>query len=567
MMARTTSGKVRLAVGLGLVAAIAVSLTPAQQPPAAERKVFKNSVVPLPATGPAPQGLVVNAPIQDHKNDTMEVLFSLAIPKDARAKLEEKVLKGEVVDPKELAKDYSPKPEDAERLVKFLKDEGFEITQTTDDKTSVYAKGTVAQIEKTLQVKMVRVTKDGQTYNAAKDAPSLPADVGAGVQSVIGLQPFRQFTKKSRIHRPVNSEETADEAHAPQVPGYLVNQVLKAYNADNLGVTGDGQKIAILIDTLPHDADTKHFWTVNGLPADASRVEKVRLKRGRLPPVEGEESMDVQWSSGIAPGAKVRVYACGSLAFVDLDRGLDRILADAMADPALRQASISLGLGEQLLSPDGALDGEVAIEEDKFLKLAALGVNVFVSSGDAGSNPDATGHGTGDIQQAEWMATSPFVVGVGGTALLLNGAGTVTGESAWAGSGGGLSKVFDRPSYQKQVQMGQAQKRLVPDVSLLAAPETGGYVRVNGHDLQIGGTSLSAPVWAGFCALMNEARTKANKPTLPFLNPIIYPMAGGNNFRDIKGGSNGAFNADLGYDMVTGLGVPHVKNLTTELTK
>jgi kumamolisin len=78
----------------------------------------------------------------------------------------------------------------------------------------------------------------------------------------------------------------------------------------------------------------------------------------------------------------------------------------------MRQLSISLGLGETFM---GSPDGEVAIQHQKFLKLAAAGVNVFVSSGDAGSNPDETGHGSAGPLQAEYESSDTFVVGVGGT--------------------------------------------------------------------------------------------------------------------------------------------------------
>jgi kumamolisin len=87
----------------------------------------------------------------------------------------------------------------------------------------------------------------------------------------------------------------------------------------------------------------------------------------------------------------------------------------------------------------------------------------------------------------------------------------------------------------------------------------------NGHVQQIGGTNWSAPVWAGFCALINEARHKAGKPPLGFLNPRLYPLAGSASFRDITSGSNGAFDAGPGYDMVTGLGVPNVKQFIQAL--
>src|SRR3982750_2369992 len=103
-----------------------------------------------------------------------------------------------------------------------------------------------------------------------------------------------------------------------------------------------------------------------------------------------------------------------SLRFVDLVLALDRIIADLPTQPGLRQLSISLGLGETFM---GGPAGEVAVQHQRFLRLAAAGVNVFVSSGDAGSNPDVTGHGTGPISQAEYESSDPSVVGVGGTRL------------------------------------------------------------------------------------------------------------------------------------------------------
>src|SRR5262249_61484623 len=120
-----------------------------------------------------------------------------------------------------------------------------------------------------------------------------------------------------------------------------------------------------------------------------NQTAQINVKGGPLPTQEGEETLDAEWASGVAPGAKIRIYATGSLAFVDLDLALDRILADAASEPGMRQLSISLGLGETYM---GGPNGEVATQHQKFLRLAASGVNVFVSSGGAGSNPDDTGH-------------------------------------------------------------------------------------------------------------------------------------------------------------------------------
>jgi kumamolisin len=66
--------------------------------------------------------------------------------------------------------------------------------------------------------------------------------------------------------------------------------------------------------------------------------------------------------------------------------------------------------------------------------------------------------------------------------------------------------------------------------------------------------------------LVNEARANAGKPALTFLPPQIYKLSGSANFRDVTAGSNGAFNAGNGYDMVTGLGVPNVKQLVATLS-
>lgn len=57
-----------------------------------------------------------------------------------------------------------------------------------------------------------------------------------------------------------------------------------------------------------------------------------------------------------------------------------------------------------------------------------------------------------------------------------------------------------------------------------------------GRAALIAGTSASCPTFAGFIALLNDARLRAGKPTLGFLNPLIYSLKGG--FNDITTGNN-----------------------------
>ena len=106
---------------------------------------------------------------------------------------------------------------------------------------------------------------------------------------------------------------------------------------------------------------------------------------------------------------------------------------------------------------------------------------------------------------------------------------------------------------------------MVPDVSLTADPYPGGLLVLNGTPDSVGGTSWSAPVWAGFCALMNEARIRSGKPALPFLHPLLYLLQGTAAIRYITIGSNGVYEARVGYDLVTRLGVPNVRALSANL--
>jgi kumamolisin len=537
----------------------------------AERKVFHDSIVPIPVeSGPAPRGLLVQAAGKNIDDEKMSLHFSLSLPETLEAELEAKVARGETVPPADLNGKYAAKKADTDTLVAWLKKNGYEIERVSPDNTSVYATASVDNIQKSLDVQMVRVNKDGFSYTASRNAPSLPATVGAPVQAIGGLQPFRQVHKHGRRCQPrdsnrhglgTNGQLDHPSPNVANSPPYLPGEMLKAYNADSPELDGSGQTIGILIDTFPSDSDMQTFWKQSNLPTTLSQVEKINVSGAQLSPPEGEETLDAQWTTGIASGATIRIYACGSLSFTALDRALDQILQDVPDNPGMRQVSISLGLGETFLNGPG---GEVAIQHQKFLKLAAAGVNVFVSSGDAGSNPDDTGHSNTGPTQTEYEASDPCVVAVGGTSVTLAGDGTVASEVGWPNSGGGKSMYFPRPPWQSGSGIG-GTRRLVPDVSAPADPQEGAFVVLNGHVQQFGGTSWSAPMWAGFCALINSARLKAGKQPLPFLNPLIYPLATSSCFRDVTSGSNGVFHATAGYDLVTGLGVPNVEELIRSL--
>src|SRR5215469_11926440 len=98
-----------------------------------ERKVFTDSVTPLPDQGPTPHGLLINAASAEHADEAMGLLFSIAMPAASQAELEDRVARGEVVPLDELKRNYSPAAADTKNLVSWLERQGFKVTQIAAD--------------------------------------------------------------------------------------------------------------------------------------------------------------------------------------------------------------------------------------------------------------------------------------------------------------------------------------------------------------------------------------------------------------------------------------------------
>jgi hypothetical protein len=309
------------------------------------------------------------------------------------------------------------------------------------------------------------------------------------------------------------------------------------------------------------------FWQANGVPQSLNNIEKVQVVPGTLPSPSGEETLDVEWSSGMASGAKVRVYATTDLAFVHLDQAYQRIISDLPSQPGLRQISMSYGAGEVFVS-----SSQLQTDAQYYATMAGAGVTVFASSGDSG--PFDPNYQAVTVQ---YPASDPSVTAVGGTSLSLNSStGAVNSETAWSwnpthdwATGGGVSGFFSRPAWQTGPGVPGGSTRLVPDVALTADPITGAYVYLFGSVQQFGGTSWSSPTWAGISAKINQARASVGSATVGLLGPKIYPLIGTSNFRDITTGTNGPngfYNAGPGYDLCTGVGVPSVDALIQALS-
>jgi fibronectin type 3 domain-containing protein len=163
------------------------------------------------------------------------------------------------------------------------------------------------------------------------------------------------------------------------------------------------------------------------------------------------------------------------------------------------------------------------------------------------------------------------VIAVGGTTLSVDASGNYLGETGWSNGGGGVSTYEAEPSYQSAFQ--STGKRTIPDVAMDADPNSGVAV-FDSYDngastpwVQIGGTSLSAPMFAGIISIANQGRAQNGLGTLDGRSqalPAIY-QASASNFHDVTSGNNGGYSATAGYDEVTGRGSPVANLLVSAL--
>eukprot|EP01133_Synstelium_polycarpum_P005745 gene5745-6648_t len=176
------------------------------------------------------------------------------------------------------------------------------------------------------------------------------------------------------------------------------------------------------------------------------------------------------------------------------------------------------------------------------------GQEPFLECGDDGTGCTKTC----DTYIPGWPASSKYVLAVGG--VVLKTGDKMDGDRI---SGGGFSNNFGIPDYQKD-EVANYQKSLNDSTT---------QVLYNPKLTPIGGTSASTPIVAGLLSLINDRRLNEGKPSIGFVNPLIYKLGREHPdaFTDIQTGENingcctKGFKSAVGWDPVTGLGVPNFK--------
>jgi kumamolisin len=486
--------------------------------------------------------------------------------------------------PVEIANEFGPSQADYDAVVAWLQDQGINVTQTFNHRLVIMASTTADVASRVFGVSFGTYNYNNQTFVAASNEPSVPAQFSGIVSSITGLDTYYGLVN-DHAHRgtPVG-QAGPNSLSAPYTPA----NIRTAYNLPVLNPSlGAGVVMGVLSACEASTTDLNGFASTYGLPSytlntNYFRVAVNSLGTGSDPPTDQEPTLDLEWSHALGPGANLYFYfdngvsGCGSSAGWYFS-GMIAAAAKALADNLVQTWSTSWGCSEDAcwdLADRNSVDAEYA-------SMAATGMTGFVATGDHGAyaNLDMS---TLDVQ---FPGSDPNIVAVGGTTLTINNDGSYGSESAlWCptcitdgwGGGGGNSVIFTKPSWQSGVTGVSKTGRGLPDVSLDMDFH---YLIYYGGSLSgccWGGTSFGAPEWNGIMATIIYATMQ---PTSRFgnINYKIYSATPQWTKRDVTTGANGytsscggsgqpqcGYSAGPGWDYATGWG--SLDGILAELT-
>ena len=333
------------------------------------------------------------------------------------------------------------------------------------------------------------------------------------------------------------------------------NDIRKAYNLTTIPTTGKGQVVALVALAGYKTSDILTYQQYFHLPAIPLKNILVNGFDGS-PGVDGDDeevTLDIEMVLAVAHGLEKIIIYEGK----NDPNGPLNVYQKIADDNTAKQISTSWGIPEREL-------GKVFLnaENQIFMQMAAQGQTLFAASGDNGAYDTEAGH----ILNVGDPAANPYVVGVGGTSLILDASQNYSSESVWneglasqAAGGGGVSIIWKIPSYQIGVPgIASTKFRNVPDVALNAHGDAGYSVYYDGQWHELGGTSAAAPLWAAYLALINEQRVLDGKAVMGYMLPRLYALEATSSylddFHDITQGNNFHYRAGPGYDNATGLG-------------
>ncbi len=436
----------------------------------------------------------------------------------------------------------------------FASTNNLKVTDTHPNRLVLDLSGSVADIEKALDVKMqtYQHPKENRTFYAPDVEPTLDLDV-----KILYISGLDNYSLPHPKYHTLSTNFANVSPKAGSGPGgtYLGYDFRDAYVPGTV-LTGLGQTVGLLEFDGYFTNDVAQYLALAGLPQVPQEVVLVGGFNGSAGPGGNVEvSLDIDMAIAMAPGlTKVIVYeAANPSPWVDL---LSRMANEDRAS----QLSCSWGGGPP--DPNG---------EQIFLQMAAQGQSFYDAIGDSDAFPAG--------QPIAFPGESANITQVGGTTLTTSGPlGSYVSEKVWnvadgVGSSGGVSVTYPIPVWQQGINMstnkGSTTMRNMPDVALTA--DNIWIFGDNGFQFAVGGTSAAAPLWAGFTALVNQQALQGGLPVLGFINPAVYAIGKGPAYNvafhdtvlgdNTWSGSPSLFPAVPAYDLCTGWGSPNGTNL------
>ena len=458
----------------------------------------------------------------------------------------------------EFTEQFGPTVDDYKKVMDFATSYGLTVKHTAPNRLVLDVSGPVSAVEMAFGVTMqiYQHPSEARTFFAPDVEPSLDATLS--VQGVEGLSDFE------RPHPADLRIVSAGQNPTPNATGsgpngvYLGSDIRAAY-APGVSLDGTGETVGILEFSNYNLSDIQLYFSRVSQPLKVPVVNAIlddidqcgNCNTGVL-----EAAMDIELAISMAPNLSAVIVYEGGFP--------DDVLNQMATDNVAKQLSCSWVWGIDAFAVDPI-----------FQEFAAQGQNFFTASGDAGATTPLCSGLSNVCNPSRFPSEDAYVTSVGGTVLTTSSpGGPWQSETAWPLSGGGVSShSFPIASYQapliNSANQGSTTVRNYPDVAAIAQSV---YFCGGGGCETTGGTSASAPVWAGFMALANQ---QTGGSSIGSLNPSIYAIAQGtnyaNDFHDITTGNNfnpaspSLYSAVAGYDLVTGLGSPNGQSLINAL--
>ncbi|MGZ4815274.1 MAG: S53 family peptidase [Terriglobales bacterium] len=524
--------------------------------------------------------------------------------------------------PEQFGEHFGLADADLSKVRDWLTSQGFSVDEVARDRTWISFSGSVGQISSAFRTELHQYAMNGEVHFANATPPAIPsalADVVAGIRALNNFKPNPRSASR-RVKPDFTSSLSGNHYVAP-------SDFAAIYNVNDLyaaGFDGSGQKIAVMGQTDIITSDIATFRSVSGLPTNAPQVILVpgSSDPGIVSSDIQEASLDVEWAGAVAPKATV--------IYVNSNNGVFDSMSYAISNNVAPVISISYGDCEPNFSSNDLLTLASQTQQAN-----AQGQTVVGPSGDDGaadcdysSDPNVVITSAVHGLAVDVPASLPYVTGVGGSAFnegtgsywntsnnnLQGSAFLYIPEVTWndtstsnglSASGGGVSTVFTKPTWQVGTGVPNDGFRDVPDISLNASPGHDGFITCSQGDCQIcvtgdanctasgsspgyrrssdqtlditGGTSAGVPTFAGLVALINQkmgapqgnvnSRLYALAASTPY---VLHDLASGDNkvpcttgTKDCPNGGTIGYSAGIGYDQATGLGSVHAYNLVT----